>query len=269
MIKKIFALSLSAAVALSAMSCGDPEDLVTEDAKAGGLVVPVDDELSYVTGATIDVAVVPTVGIKQVKYYKTFSMDGEVSAEVLAGTVDVAADDDVVSYTADYASLKNGIAGLPDTDAGLVVGDFWSFRVVAVLEDGREVQSAVIKAIVDNPYSGDYETEGTIVRETSPGVYATNEYTDEKALSTIDGNTCQTFGALGWFNNPTIFFNLTVNEDNTVTIEAAPDAGVAITPTPGKTSTYDPEAKVFTLYYQYANASGLTRVITETVTRVE
>lgn len=265
--KKILALSM-VSLAIGFTSCGDPEDVVTANAKAGGLVVPVDDELSYVTGATLDLAVVPTSGIKEIKFYKSYSLDGEFTDEVLDETVAVSGVA-TVSYEANYAALKEGLAELPDSDTELAVGDFWLFRIVSVLDDGREVQSGSIKAVVDNPYSGDYETEGTIVRETSPGVYATNEYTDEKALSTIDGNTCQTFGALGWFNNPTIFFNLTVNEDNTVTIEAAPDAAVVIVPTPGKVSTYNPETKTFTLYYQYSNASNLTRVITETVTRVE
>jgi hypothetical protein len=267
MIKKILTLGIILGIAAS---CVDPDDLVTSDAKEGGLLVAVDEELSYVSGAQIDILVVPTSGITEINFYKSYSKDGEMTTEVLDKTVPVTAGAEEVGYTLDYNALKSGLTGFPDSDTELNVGDFWQFRITSKLSDGRLVESAfTIKAIVDNPYSGDYKSVGKIKRETAPGVFVENAYEDEKALSTIDANTCETLGAYGWFNNPAILFRLAVNDDNTVTILESPDSDVAITATPGKVSTYDPDKKEFTLYYQYVNASALSRVIEETVTRVE
>ena len=265
---KAFILSAAVTVGLfGTYSCVDPEDLMTDSAKEGGLVFPTSTSLSFI-GNPISVSVETTEGITEVSFYKSYVKDDVVSVEVFDQTVAVSGDQ--VEFTSDYAALKNGLPGMPADAADLEVGDYWIFRIVSTLDDGRKVQNGQqIRIVVDNPFSGNYHTTGSVNRETSPGVFSVTTYEDDKALTTIGSATCETLAAFGFFGNATLLFYLTVNPDNTVTISPSenPDAAVEITGTPGKVSTYDPTTKTFMLYYEYKNASNLKREMTEKVVR--
>jgi hypothetical protein len=254
---------------LATYSCVEPEDLITEGALEGGLLSPSSANMSFV-GNPVDFAATTTEGITQVSFYKSYTAGGVASAEVLDRTVAVSGGG--VEFTADYAALKEGLTGMPADPAALEVGDFWTFRLVSTLEDGREVQSATkIKVTVDNPYSGKYASSGTRWNFNSAGdantgtmpptgfVSASN-WAFDTDVTTVDATTCKVHAAND--NGGFGYINIKVNPDNTVEVIATAETGLAnLVPLAGYTSTYDPTTKTFVLYYQYTNDTGTHRVL--------
>lgn len=113
---------------------------------------------------------------------------------------------------------------------------------------------------VKNIYDGTYTAVGTLNRQGLP----TDNINEDGTLATVNGNTCYTIAS--FFGNSALSFFVRVNADNSVTIITDPNAGVAISGTVGKTSTYDPAKKQFQLYYGYVNGSGKSRIFAETRT---
>lgn len=107
---------------------------------------------------------------------------------------------------------------------------------------------------VKNIYDGTYSATGMLTRQGNP----TQNITQDVVLSTVNGNTC--YQQAPYFNQAGVALLTQVNADNTVTILPDVTQAIAIKPTPGKVSTYDPAKKQFHLYYQYINGSGLSRV---------
>jgi hypothetical protein len=125
-------------------------------------------------------------------------------------------------------------------------------------------------AFIGNPFAGKYLSTYTLYRQTdASGSMATNSYENvERTLEPLDSkNLLNKYPGFEWFGNTTIYHRLSVNANNTVNIQADPDAGVAIGPTAGKTSTYDPATQTFTLYYEYSNASGFFRRFEEVLVK--
>jgi hypothetical protein len=263
-------LALSATLAIiSFYGCVEPEDLITSKATEGGLITPAAANLSFV-GNPVTISVDVTDGISSVSFYKKYTANGETSTEVLDKTVNVS--NGKATYQADYASLKNGLTGLPAQAGDLKVGDFWTIRVVSKLEDGRDIQSSIaIKITVDNPFSGEYESSGTRWNFNSAGDANTSTmpptgfvsaatWTFDTDVTTVDATTCKVHAAN--LNGDFGTINIKVNADNTVDVISTSDTGLAnLVPLAGYTSTYDPVTKTFTLYYQYTNATGTHRVL--------
>lgn len=265
----IFKWALMSAAVLFAYSCTEPDDLVTDGAKSGGLLKPVAANMSFV-GDPVTVSVATTEGVEEIAFYKTYTKGGVATDEVLDQTVSVS--DGTASFTSDYAALKEGLTGLPDNASGLKVGDFWTFRLVSTLSDGREVQSATkIKVTVDNPYSGTYVSSGTrwnfnsagdanISTMPPTGFVNSSAWTFDTGMTTVDETTCkvQCGNANGDFGT----FNVKVNPDNSVEIIVTDDTGLAnLVQLPGWPSIYEPATKKFTLHYQYTNDTGTHRVL--------
>ena len=83
LMNKIY-IGLLAVLMVSVNSCVEPEDLMTADAKTGGLVNPLTSNVPYKLGATpsfdVDLSVVKGPGIVNVEVLKSFeTVDGDMS----------------------------------------------------------------------------------------------------------------------------------------------------------------------------------------------
>lgn len=130
---------------------------------------------------------------------------------------------------------------------------------VSISDASGQIISSTFKTIlysisVKNIYDGTYTATGTLIRQGNP----IQNITQDVVLSTVNGNTSYTQAP--FFNQVGVALLIQVNADNTVTILPDPSQAIAIKPTAGKISTYDPAKKQFHLYYNYVNGSGLSRV---------
>lgn len=132
---------------------------------------------------------------------------------------------------------------------------------------------AIVQIIVKNQYDAKYHETGTLVREGNP-VDGLDTYID---LSTAGAATVNAIAGFSIFGNPGLTYLITVNSDNSVTIDADPSAAVEIYPiaangaagSDGKENSYDPATKTFYLNYEYVNGSGLKRTFHTKLIRVD
>jgi hypothetical protein len=170
-------------------ACNESEDIITDDAQTGGLLDGSRVNVNYVVGApegpyTAELFVNQGRDkVTEIRLYKSFTttvkytetVEGEeversktfVSNEVLDKTVPVTEQEKhYVNTSWNLTELISGLkienlAGetndLPSDDQQYLVGDRWTFRVVSVLSDGREVQQAYnINVNVSTRYAGTY-----------------------------------------------------------------------------------------------------------------
>lgn len=250
-------------------ACNKSEDLVTDGAKTGGLVLPT-SSIPYKLGATPTVNVNVTIpqgpGIASIEVYNTYTSNvtGSVSNEVLVKTIDVASENTggevVKSYALTYGDLKNGIVidggGLPSDETLLPIGDYWTLSYIAVMADGRKVvNNATTSISVANIYAGFYQCVGVFHHPTA-GDRPINE---EKFLTPLSAYSCRIpagdLGASGYYVTITV---------DPVTNDVSYSDGVPTDffPQADKRSYYDPTNGHFYLYYYYVGGTG-NRVIDE------
>lgn len=259
---------------LVAASCNKSEDLVTADAKTGGLVLPVTTNVAYKLAntpqvdITLDIPVGPT--ITSIKVYNKFfsSADGVTSAEALMKEIPVTGSE--VAFSVNYTELKSGILingnPLPDDETQLSIGSSWTLIYHSVLSDGREVvnNSRNTTTIgVANIYAGLYHVTGTFIHPTA-GPRAIDE---DKYLTAISAyQVTATTGDLGP-DYPTI---ITVNPaDNSCVVSSGDGNPYDVQMTVGTPSYYDPGTGKFYLYYFYLGTNGLPRIIEEEYTPIQ
>jgi hypothetical protein len=277
---KISLLTLVAALVVGVTSCGDPEDLVTENAKEGGMIVPVAPSLSYVLNNTpsldMELLVPKGPGVSSIQVYKYYCSqcgDEDLAAEsneVLAATIDVAgankSEDVTESLPLTYAQLREGLTidgeALPEDENNLNIGDFWEFRFVTIMEDGRElINLNTVTVSVANLYSGEYQSTGVF----NHPVAGPRDINRAKTLAPIDAQTVETefadLGGSGWR------MWLVVNGDNTVTLvpKGSASPGTVQFTVDSDDNTYNPETGIIKLRYKYAGSGG-DRVVNETLT---
>jgi len=119
---------------------------------------------------------------------------------------------------------------------------------------------------LDNIYAGSYHTTGTRHNYNADGSDGgISTISDTRVLSTMSADSCSinTIANLGVYNG-TVFY-VRVNPDNTLEFSGLlqDDPGAPITNQPGKTSTYDPVARTFTVHYMYTNTNGTYRYMDE------
>ena len=142
-------------------ACNKSEDLVTDDAKTGGLVIPT-SSVPYKLGATPTVALNVTVpmgpGISTIEVYNKYYAlgTGSVSNEVLMSTIDVAsanAAEEIVKTAREtkthlIAMATHGRSGIGRWAVGSVTDKVIKLEsqipVLAVLASGKEEQNPVI-----------------------------------------------------------------------------------------------------------------------------
>lgn len=117
-----------------------------------------------------------------------------------------------------------------------------------------------------NIYAGSYSTTGTRYNYNADGSYAgSSDISDTRVLTTLSFDSCSinTIANLGSYNG-TVFY-VRVNPDNTLEFSGylQDDPGSPIGNEPGKTSTFDPATRTFTVHYMYTNTNGTYRYMDE------
>jgi len=253
-------------------ACNKSEDLVTSDAKTGGLVIPT-SSIPYKLGATptvnIDVTIPMGPGIGSIEVYNTYTSNvtGSVSNAVLMSTIDVASgnvtEQIVKSFSITYNDLKKDIvidgAGLPSDETLLPIGDYWTLSYTSVMADGRKVVNNASTGIsVANIYAGFYQCVGVFHHPTA-GDRPINE---EKFLTPLSAYSCSIpagdLGASG--------YSVTITVDP-VTNDVSFSNGVPtdMFASEGVRSYFDPSNGHFYLHYFYVGGTG-NRVMDEEYT---
>lgn len=255
-------------IILAFAACNKSEDLVTEDAKEGGLVVATKNfeyKLGNTPQVTINVNVPEGSGISYIEVYNSFTRpsDGAVSNEVFVTKMTPQVGDNTLTLT--YADLRKDLVingePLPADEALLEIGASWTLKYVCYLaDDGRKVINAAKSNIaVANLYAGNYLCTGTFHHPTA-GDRPINE---EKYLAAVSAyGVTSTTGDLGG-DYPIL---ITVNPlDNTCVVTKLDPNPYDMFMQAGKVSDYNTESGVFTLWYYYVGATG-NRVIDEVYT---
>jgi len=277
--KNILILLASAAI-FSLSSCLESDDLITENAKAGGMIIAP----SVVPYKNADINLNFTINkgatVQSVEIYKTFThnADTTTSSEVLHATIDVggANSTEAVEKSAlfTWANLKENMPTLPKgyviPDDGLDadIGDYFTIYLKSVMSDGRVVIGATTIISVANFFAGDY-TAHLIYRHPSFGIYPDNIYVEEdndKTLLAVSGTTCVTSFAT-W--GPAEKMYITI-DPNTYAISIATenwgyDVALGDPYDATKVSNYNPTTGVLELYYHYYGGGG-PRIFWETFT---
>lgn len=253
-------------------SCNKSEDLMTSDVKTGGLISPL-SSIPYKLGNTpqvdIPIKIPKGPGIKSIKVFNKYysKTDTAFSNEVLMKTISInnknesALVNQILAVT--YAELRTGLkvkgVDLPTDELLLGIGNYFTLKYICVMSDGSEViNNATTKISVANIYAGTYQCVGTFNHPVN-GPRAINE---EKFLTPLSAYTCNIpagdLGASGYM------VDITVNPlTNEVTFSNG--VPVAMLPTAGLTSKYEPSTGKFYLYYFYVGSTG-NRVIDEVYT---
>ena len=253
-------------------ACNKSEDLVTADAKTGGLVTPT-SAIPYKLGATptvditIDIPMGP--GISSIKVFNQYYRlaDTANSDQVLMKTIDVAngnvSEALVKNLSITYQDLITDIlvetVPLPTDETLLPIGDYWQLVYISVMDDGSEVlNNGKTNIAVANIYAGTYQCVGVFHHPTA-GDRPINE---EKFLTPLSAYSCRTtVGDLGGSG-----YSMTITVDpttNDVTYSAGDPAEIIATA--DQRSYYDPANGHFYLHYFYVGSTG-NRVMDEEYT---
>lgn len=271
--KIVAGISMIALLVLSLNSCLMNDDLMTADAKAGGLIesselvqfLPKSNE-----GVDIDLKVYQGPAIQTVKVYKQFyhNATGEASNFVLLGNFNINGqntnDTLLLSQNYSWAQLIQGISvngyTLPSDPLNADIGDYFILKYVSVLDDGREVTSnARTEVLIANSYAGYYLSDLTFFHPNF-GTYPDDPYRRVqfvKELITTDGSTCYTSFALWGSYGETMY--ITVNPDNSISFEVFGFDYIVKEGDPNNLllySHYDPLTGIIYLYYHYEGPGG-------------
>lgn len=224
-----------------AFSCNESEDLITANAREGGLLEPASTSVNYVVGqpeGPYSMSFFVRQGdnqTTQVRLYKSFTttvkyieiVEGEeveksktfVSNEVLAETIDISnSGNHHISTSFDFAELKSGLeiasldagpAPLPEDDSEYQIGDKWVFRVESVLADGRVVQQSVpINVAVSTRYAGTYKPIAAEYYRIGVLTTALSGWPDEILIESVDATTYRQLEYWGPFEANEILFEI-------------------------------------------------------------
>jgi hypothetical protein len=245
--KKLLYISFLALVAVFFIQCDAEEDLMTENAKEGGMVDLSATALNYVVGSTtpysFDMYVHQEKGSKitQIDLYKscykvavpwsspdsssaaTDSIDAQWSNEVLEQTIavteltansSVSSDDWLyadlranLTFTGDDPSLVSG--ALPATDGEMRIGDYFNFRVVVTMDDGRVLQQEdPVKMTVATRYAGDYACTFAEYYRIGVLTYTTGDWPAITQIESVDAITYRVLEYFGAFNGNEWLFQI-------------------------------------------------------------
>ena len=259
-------LSLVFAILLLTSCEKNYTDLMTAEAKTGGILVPT-KSFPYKLGGTKDFNVELLIpkgpGIVSVEVYRKYT---GIATEVLDQTVAVGSanktDDKTIQVSLNYAKLIAGL-GMPTDESVLKIGDGWTLRYVSVMEDNRKVDVGPKTTItVANKYAGYYQCVGVFSHPTA-GDRPINE---KKFLTPISANAC--WGNAGDLGASNYFVKITVDPaTNKVICAAGPNSAASMANMPGEDNSFNPATGVFHLSYFYVGASG-NRIMRETWTPV-
>jgi len=260
-------------------------DLMTADAKTGGIVVPA-GSIAYLLGATPSLNVSLTVpkgpGITSIEVYNQYLRRADTvnSNSVLMKTIDVSSAntsaDDVADFSISYADLTKDIlvggAALPADENLLPIGDTWQLTYISVMADGRRVQNSSITGIdVSNRWAASYLLSGYVLREGDPvlsGYYRNIPW----KLATVGAKSVVYFKTHLWADGGTIGgigpWVLTMDDsagpNNPMPVKVTDAINSAVKNNPAYNSRYVPATKTF--YISVFWGSGPTnRAATDTL----
>jgi len=266
-------------------ACQKNEDLLTADAKTGGLAVPT-KSIPYLLGATpkIDVTVkIPQgPGITSIEVYNIYlrKSDTTYSDKVLMKTLDVAsanATEDVTkTLTLVYADLIKGITvggvALPADENLLPIGDNFTLTYVSVMADGarKVLNNGKTSIDVANRWVGSYLMKGYTLRAGDPVL--TGNWTANWKLSTVSAYSVQFWATQRWADGSTVggigpwilTMDVSGGPDASMPVTVSDPANSAVKNNPAYNNHYDPATKTF--YISCYWGSGPTnRAATDTL----
>ncbi|MGD9978590.1 MAG: hypothetical protein AB7S54_11740 [Bacteroidales bacterium] len=225
----LYILSLLALAPLFFVQCADDDDMdnFSDGAKAGGLMDVLTPSINYVVGNNAAYNFSSKVYQGKVKttklyYYKSFysvaddTVGGSpYSNEVLAETVSISEQvtHQIVSSNYLYSDLISNLtlngAALPTADNDLNIGDAFYFRIVAELEDGRQVEQATrVKLTVSTRYAGKYRTTYGEYFRLGVLTYTTGDWPAELVIESVDAITYKQVEYMSAFEGNTLYFQI-------------------------------------------------------------
>lgn len=239
-INKLF-LAIAGLAVLSTGCNVEPDDLVTADAKSGGLIVPASANNNYVVGSAdpYEVSIKVEQGhtkITSVAVYKLFNTrvlneeteeyEAKVSNEVLLTEIDITnTATHYVSFEVDFASLRADLEvdgePLPAVDGELSIGDNWVLRMESTLSDGRKVTSTTnnsVKFTVATRYAGKYKALDASYYRLGVLTYGGADW-PQIEIASIDAKTYLMLEYWGPFSGNQLYFQ--IEPDKTITYPAA------------------------------------------------
>ena len=221
-ITKIFSYLLALTLVVS---CDDIEDVVTTT--EGGLVEIQTASINYVVGNTgpytASIKIMQgAVKTNKVEIYKSFNSGDASSEEVLYTTITPTTTDASTVSTFDFTfdDLRDGLqingGALPATDGEYTIGDNWAFRVVATVDDGRQVQqNRNIKVTVATRFAGKYKAIDAVYgrNTTSSGggiewFYTEDDWPAETVIESVDAITYRILEYMGPFDGNEWYFQV-------------------------------------------------------------
>jgi hypothetical protein len=206
--KYLYILSLIAFTAVFFTQCDSEDNLMTGDAKEGGLMDIVTPALNYVVGNTGEYKFTVKIyqgpdKITKIKFYKSFYsvLDDTVkgkpwSNEVLETTIDITNMEthSLVSPGYSYAALIKNLTlngkALPANDGNLSIGDAFYFRVVSETTGGREVEQATkVKMTVATRFAGKYKPIAGEYYRIGVSTYGLGDWPSEVTVESVDAIT--------------------------------------------------------------------------------
>jgi len=276
-IKIIISFLLVAQTGWFFTSCLEPEDLMTSEAKSGGLL-DATGSIPYKLGATptfnVNLDIPQGPAITSIKVYKTFTHNADTSESetVLLSTISIdganTAADLSKTLSLTWAEL---IASMPTLPKGYVIptdemladiGDAFTLSYVSVMDDGREVAiNSKTTVSIANFFAGSYAVELWYFHPTAGGTYPTDPYGGIRALSkdliAVSATTCKTAFAVWGTAGETMY--ITINADNSVSFTVENwgyDVSIGDPNDATKISHYDPATGTIYVYYKYMGSGG-------------
>jgi hypothetical protein len=275
--KKIIFSALSLVfVMMFSTSCDKTyDDLMTGNAKTGGLVNPTGN-VAYKLGMTPSFDIVVDIpkgqGIKTIEVQKSYTrMSDTTVSNIVSTTIDVNGENvnGMVEkkLTQTWAGMKEGLTlptdpQIPATEADShiadFIGDYWTFTYISTMTDGRVITNTQqTQVAIANFFAGSYDLLLKYFHPTAGGSYPTEAYGGDRA-SKIDmvptgALDCQVYFGV-WTDN---LINIHIAPDYTVTITFNRADGVMGDPyNANNKCSYDPETGVIKLYYYYQGSGG-------------
>lgn len=251
------------------------DDLMTADAKTGGLVNPT-GIIPYKLGMTpsfdIVVDVPKGLGIQTIEVQKYYTrMSDTTESNIVSTTIDINSEnataelEKVMTHT--WATLKEGLvlptdpqipASENDPNIANFIGDYWTFKYICTLSDGRIITNTnTTQVSIANFFAGSYDLLMKYFHPTAGGSYPDTPYGGDRKskadLVPIGALDCSTYFGV-WQDNH-VFIHIAADYTVTLTFDRA-DAVQGDPNNPANVCSYDPETGVIKLYYYYPGSGG-------------
>ena len=241
--KKLLYISFLALVAVFFIQCDSVDDLMTENALEGGLVDISVTGINYVVGSgsayTFDLFVHQEgdVKIETINFYKSCFYAAAIPWSDPNDTTHATADSVAAKYTDEilehtiaitektkshsiatrdwtWEDLREGLTQedgneLPLTDATMEIGNYFQFRVEAVLSDGRVVnQNSNVRMTVSTRYAGTYKCIEAEYYRIGVPTYTAADWPAVTAIESVDAITYKIVEYFGAFDGNTFYMQI-------------------------------------------------------------